>query len=859
MPFKKSQPPAPITDSPDQLLRTFSRRKIPDVLPHQQSILRSYAEVESQHSDIALQLPTGSGKTLVGLLIAEWVRRKHREHVVYLCSTRQLVHQAVEQSRDKYGLTVLGFVGSQRDYSPGDKASYKSGDHVAVTTYSSLFNSKPYFDDASLIIVDDAHAAEPYIADLWSIRVLRSESKHQTLHTALSGALKSHLDSTSYTRITGQWTGTDDYDWVDMLPYTDFYQLREEIIEILDTNTKDASLDYAWTRIRDHLVACNLYFSSREILIRPLISPTWTHNAFIQARQRIYMSATLGNGGDLERGMGREKIHRLAVPEGWDRQGVGRRLFLFPTMSLMSEQIAPLCDTMMRRAGRSIVLVPSDTHTEELLSHVRNDLSMQAYTARDLEESKEPFTATANAVAIIANRYDGLDFGGDECRLEFIEGLPQASNLQERFLMTRMGAYVLYNERVWTRVLQAVGRCTRSMEDYAVIVITDEKAVNYLADPQRRRFFHPELQAEIQFGIDQSRDASSDDFAEYLVTFLSNGEEWELDGNQTILALRDKMDRIDFPALKNLELVVSKEIEFSRALWGGDVLCALDAAEHILGELTDPQLQGYRTLWHYISGSMAWLAQVDKKAEEHFSAVRKSVPGLRALSPSEKLQKKNSEDYLKLESEAIIMEQIENIERVLERLGTTHTRKFSAYEKRITDGLMSKDFEQAHVDLGRLLGFRAEKVEKDGSPDPWWAVGPICLVFEDHTNAQPDSALGADKARQVKGHPDWIRINVPDLTEAHIVPVLVTPVTQMMPGAKPHLTDVSLWPLDEFRKWAKSAIAVVRDIRRTFAEPGDVDWRQSAREKLEYHKIDAPSVFSLLQQNKATDCLTVRE
>jgi hypothetical protein len=48
---------------------------------------------------------------------------------------------------------------------------------------------------------------------------------------------------------------------------------------------------------------------------------------FENAKQRIYMSATLGAGGDLERLMGRSSITRLPVPEGWDKQGVAQGIF----------------------------------------------------------------------------------------------------------------------------------------------------------------------------------------------------------------------------------------------------------------------------------------------------------------------------------------------------------------------------------------------------------------------------------------------------------------------------------------------------------------------------------------------------
>jgi hypothetical protein len=38
-----------------------------------------------------------------------------------------------------------------------------------VTTYSSLFNTNPFFSNPGVIIVDDAHAAENYIASLWTL------------------------------------------------------------------------------------------------------------------------------------------------------------------------------------------------------------------------------------------------------------------------------------------------------------------------------------------------------------------------------------------------------------------------------------------------------------------------------------------------------------------------------------------------------------------------------------------------------------------------------------------------------------------------------------------------------------------
>ena len=212
----------------------------------------------------------------------------------------------------KYGLTVLGFTGKINHYAPSAKAEYQSADRVAVTTYNSLFNTNPFFKDADVLIVDDAHAAENYISSFWSLRVSRTE--HTELHTALRGVVKPLLEPHDFTRLSGQQKDIDDREWVDKIPTLSLAKIASEISEVLNVHTSNTELMYPWSIIRDHLTACHLYLSPQDILIRPLIPPTWSHAPFASPRQRIYMSATLGIGGDLERLMGRRHISRLSTP-----------------------------------------------------------------------------------------------------------------------------------------------------------------------------------------------------------------------------------------------------------------------------------------------------------------------------------------------------------------------------------------------------------------------------------------------------------------------------------------------------------------------------------------------------------------
>lgn len=852
MALRKLSTPSSVPDSPEKLLYDLPRRKIKGLLVHQGEMLKAYNQ-NFKLPDVALQLPTGSGKTLVGLLIAEWRRRKFKERVLYLCPTNQLVNQVAEQASDQYGLNVNGFTGSIVKYEAKAKSEYKNADAVAIASYSALFNTNPFFDSPDIIILDDAHASENYISSLWSLRVDRSNEAYKPLHEALSNLLKPQLNPANYSRLLGHIESIADATWADKLPTPEFEKIKDEFLGIVDAHVKNLDLRHPWSMLREHLDACHVYLSPNDILIRPLIPPTWAHTPFENAKQRVYMSATLGSGGDLERLTGRSNIKRLPIPDGWDRQGIGRRFFLFPEMSLKEDEVSALGDSLMKVAGRSVALVPSDRSARALRQHITDTLSFRAFSAEDIEESKKPFLAESKAVAIIANRYDGIDFPGDDCRLLFVHGLPKATNSQERFLMYRMGAYILFNERIQTRVLQATGRCTRSSEDYSAVVVTGEELTDYLLSPKRQSYLHPELQAELKYGIEQSKASKRSDFVDFLKIFLDNGAEWE-EANSDIVALRDSMVEENLPGIEELGKVVEFEVQYQKRMWQGDWEEALKQCEIVLSIIKHPDLRGYRAIWNYLAGSAAWLNENSSKAREHFKVAKETAPGIPWLVLLSKYQ---LEETQTAPENTHLWKQIERVEMMLSNLGMSHSRKYDNFEKEIIEGLGGKgSFEHAHRLLGELLGFESKKVETDASPDPWWVVDDICFVFEDHAGATSD-VLDATKARQVATHPNWIREHAELNDGTSVVPVLVSPVTKAKDGAAPHLQGVLFWPIEDFKTWAKDALSVIRELRRKFIEPGDLAWRAEAAESFEKNMLTAPSILKFLEPKVAAKVLEI--
>lgn len=860
MAFKKNTTQLSAPDTPDALFQTLTRRKLPDVLTHQRDMLRAYGQQMVNERDVALQLPTGSGKTLVGLLIAEWRRRKFKERVVYLCPTRQLVNQTVDQARNKYGIDAVGFTASKHEYSPADKSDYTTGAAVAVTTYSSLFNVRPFFTNPDLVIVDDAHAAENYIAKMWSLEIPAGDQAHAELHAAISSVLRPHLSAESYARLTGQWTDSTDTTWVDKLPSTTLQVVSEALTAAIDANY-DASDDvkFRWQLLRDHLLACHVYLASREILIRPLIPPVWTHAPFANAKQRLYMSATLGAGGDLERLTGTASIKRLPAPEGFRSIGVGRRYFIFPGLSLEPSEAEDLRLKLQKQAGRSVVLTPSAGAAETITKQIRNAGGFEIFNADDIEASKEDFIASDMAAAVMAGRFDGVDFPNDECRLLCLDGLPRATNAQERFLMTKMSASALLHERLQTRVLQAAGRCTRAMQDRSAVYVTGHELLEYLADDRNWKHFHPELQAELAFGVEQSRDVEVADLIANFSSFMANKNDWS-EANAAILADAKNHTQSPYPAMACLEAAVSHEVAYQRALWRGDQDGALVAARAVSSALTDPELRGYRALWHYLAGALSQsMSQkqndaYQRTAREQFGEAMRAAPAVGWLARLAKAEQTESGTEAVV-ADVDLIHQVERLEARLLAMGTANDRAFEKKAKRILKNLGDAvSFEEGQRELGELLGLIPGNDESDAAPDPWWLGDTIGIVFEDHADGNAKTVFGANKAKQAAGHPAWIRENIPGAAEMELVPVLVTPCDKAGIGGQPVLRDVLYWELDAFRAWAKEAVHVVRQIKATLPPHSDLFWREEAAARLEAAGLTLRAIIDALRP--AADAMT---
>jgi superfamily II DNA or RNA helicase len=120
--------------SPEELFYKLSRREKTHgyLRGPQQDVLREYAELPADSTDIAFELPTGTGKTAVGLLISEW-KRLQSNKVAYLSLTNQLAGQVLKEA-ERFDISCADLRGTKDTRDRSEEGRYKTGD---------VFDGKP--------------------------------------------------------------------------------------------------------------------------------------------------------------------------------------------------------------------------------------------------------------------------------------------------------------------------------------------------------------------------------------------------------------------------------------------------------------------------------------------------------------------------------------------------------------------------------------------------------------------------------------------------------------------------------------------------------------------------------------------
>jgi hypothetical protein len=428
-------PPLPLpprrpepAETPEEL---FGRLQVSDpglanLWSQQADVLRTYASHHGVTPDVALELPTGSGKTLVGLLIAEWRRLRLEHPSAYVCPTN--LARQVHTKATGYGISTVLLIGPRDRWEASETSRFLQGHAVAVTNYHHIFNRTPRIV-APTLVLDDAHTAEGPVADRWSLRLDRQRQREG--YFAVLAAIGEELPEHHRRALLSDELDPVQRSRVEVLLPDATARVSPALTDVLSHHVDGTDAWYAWDAIDANLATCIVYTSWFEVLIRPFIAPTFAQEDFSSAAQRVYLSATLGAGGELERSFGRGPIARVSQPADWDREGSGRRYMLAPSAGRDGAEANGLIREVVDRVGRVLLLAPGEWRLGRAAGVVLPDVPRLGVA--DVENDLTAFTSRPRAALMLANRYDGIDLPGEACQLIILSGLPSGTHQQESF------------------------------------------------------------------------------------------------------------------------------------------------------------------------------------------------------------------------------------------------------------------------------------------------------------------------------------------------------------------------------------------------------------------------------------------
>jgi len=407
----------------EQLFAQHRTAAIPDLWPWQREVLGG---LEVATGDVAIDLPTGTGKTLLGLLAGEDFRSRTGAPVAYVAGNKQLAAQVERQGRQQ-GIAVVRFQGSKDGWDRASVLSYNFGEAIGVMNYWNYFNASPGIDAAGLLILDDVHLLEQPLRDMYTVAVRRNDPVFEELLTRI-------VDRCPYYSLAADLlNGVAPPSPPEMVVFPDSAELAGGIRDLLDDRLiYGSNAWWAWQQIRSRLEVCCWLISSRAITFAPYIPPSQTFGHFARPAQRIYMSATIGTVDDLRRRLGAPPLEKLSATVK-PRQGDRLVLISESVEASAAEDTIDALRPLLAGSGKALWLCARrDTAAEYVRVLEASGLPGSVRLLEGDNGADETFASAPSGHLVAAGRYDGMDFRDDACRIEVIPEVPIAtSDLEE--------------------------------------------------------------------------------------------------------------------------------------------------------------------------------------------------------------------------------------------------------------------------------------------------------------------------------------------------------------------------------------------------------------------------------------------
>lgn len=489
--FKKLMGSRPAGQDPDprKIFASLDRKASHAVLRTAQEEALAKLHGRREARDLILKMPTGLGKTSVGLLYLQSHMTSSGRGAVYLCPTVQLVGQVLEEAA-RVGVKAHEYPAGQ----PHPHADCLGGRAVAVCTYDKMFNARSTFQRSDVqfnpeaIVCDDAHAGVEEVLDAFTLRVAEPAAYKE---------LRAVFADTSGSSTPGPWDDIllGDPGAVVEVPYWTWATLREPAQEVLQARANSSEVQFVWPRLRERLAWTRVVISAAAVEISPVAPFVEDVLAFASAKHRLFMSATLADDAALVRALGCDPAAaREPVRVGADSPP-GERLVVAPSLIAPTLDRAWIIEWAARTAVRHSVVV--------LASSLKQAADWERVGARlgagaTIEGVVEGLRDGSVKLAVLAQRYDGVDLPDDACRVLILDGMPHGESATDRRDRTRVQTAAGPRAKMVHRIEQGMGRAVRSPADFAAVILAGPELGSYVSNVDVYRHFGRDLQLQLE-------------------------------------------------------------------------------------------------------------------------------------------------------------------------------------------------------------------------------------------------------------------------------------------------------------------------------------------------------------------------
>lgn len=737
----KSKPPLP-TDPIDLYQSLYHKEGYAYLRGIQEEVLKDW-NLRRTEKEILCKMNTGSGKTLVSLMMLYSKLIEGVGTTVYVCPDNYLLNQAKKQA-NLYGIPVCEITESNQF--PADFLNCKS---ILLCNFHKLFNSKSIFNRDNIkigaIVIDDAHTCLNIARQNTTLEISNTHEIFDRLIKLFETELKKQAPG-SYRRLLDG----DPYAKILKVPYWTWFDRKEEILNVLNEFSDVDELKFKWQMICDSLDTFDCYIGPKGLQISPMIVPYESVKSFAEANFKYILSATFEDQVDLIKdfGISEKSVLNAIVPR--NRKDVGQRLILAPKRfdpEFEDSEIRKLAAEIASEGSNVVVLVPSSEKAQIWYKHGAKNLNDDNNISKNIEKLKE----SKGGFYVLINRYDGIDLHGDMCRLLIIDGYPRFTSYSDIYKEMRVDSI---QASLKSQIIeQGLGRAVRSGSDYCAVILMGNDLVQFLGNKFNYGYFSPVTRKQIESGLtilDEEEDKANSikTIKDTIYLCLNQDESWREFHNSILDDVKDD----ELSGIKKMDLSIAEQEKDAMKEFK---LRRYKNATDIIGSTIINNKDLVLSLKH-----QGWYYEYAAKLIYQIDPVESNDLQIKATMVPHMLTPKNGENYSKLNKNE---GQSSMILSYVKQFNKSQDLKIH-YQSILDDLTFSQDikalkFEKALKETGKLLGFDAQQPENEfgNGPDVLWIMSDNHYLILEAKSMAIHEEITRDNIGQLLQSGEWFK------------------------------------------------------------------------------------------------------